>query len=358
MSTTFSKNIDGWDSVQDALDQLRVGREEAGKFFADLFEQFDQLSNKLADRHIQANTTVQQASESLQGRAEELDRKQAEIETLQRETEQVARANQERAAMLACDNESQVQGFVDIVQQQREELQSMRESGHAQSEQLSSIAAELAETRKAIAENASGDETARIEHIQRIIDETQQQREELQSMRESGHAQSEQLSSIAAELAETQKAIHDHTERVEALQPQPTGTAEDTEALHEQIRQLEQQHSVLAQERSLLESELESLRYRAAEMTESLAEQKRQAAEQQTALSDELKQMRTLLETLSKQIEGAEARAPAATPVPPAATSPRDGKSTDEASDPVLDSVMEQFEMLQKDLARRRAAQA
>ncbi len=94
---------------------------------------------------------------------------------------------------------------------------------------------------------------------------------------------------------------------------------------------------------------------RASEMAETLAQQGRQMAEERLQWSEELKQMRRLLEGLSQrrpEPESVAAPAPARAETRPAAG--HDGAE----ADPVLNSVMAQFEMLQKDLARRRKVAA
>ena len=122
------------------------------------------------------------------------------------------------------------------------------------------------------------------------------------------------------------------------------------------------QNVVLEQQQAMLEAELDSIRGRAAETDQLLAEQRRNAAKQQSNWADELKQMRATMEQLSDRLSseqlGSErsiserAAASATLPdQPPAeARSENDGGS----DDMVLDSVMAQFQMLQKDVARRR----
>lgn len=134
---------------------------------------------------------------------------------------------------------------------------------------------------------------------------------------------------------------------------------QEAEALREQIRGLEQQQAAWEQERTALENELEMVRGRTAELSESLAEQKQQMEAQQAEWTQELRQMRRLLEMMAKRQldrqETAESRQPAAcaaASAAPAALAAPEAPAA--AGDPVLDSVVAQFEMLQKDLAQRR----
>ena len=103
-------------------------------------------------------------------------------------------------------------------------------------------------------------------------------------------------------------------------------------------------------ERTALEVELETVRVRAADLAESLAEQKKQMAEERAQWTNELRQMRRLLE---KQADSAGhvSEVNHAVPAEPRAREHPPSRS----SDPVLGSVMAQFESLQKDIAKRRA---
>jgi len=129
------------------------------------------------------------------------------------------------------------------------------------------------------------------------------------------------------------------------------------------MQEMQQQHGQVEQERRLLESELEAVRNRAVEMAEMLDDQKRQAAEQQNQWTDELKRMRRLMEDMSARTVQNAAAAPVAPqpvqqqPVPQQPVAPQSPAPQPQA-DPALDSVMAQFEMLQRDLARRRAGDA
>ena len=87
-------------------------------------------------------------------------------------------------------------------------------------------------------------------------------------------------------------------------------------------------------------------------LVESLEEQKRQASQQQAQWVAELRQQRALLTTLASRLTEQKLAA-VQSPASPrgAARSEGDGES-----DPALASVMAQFEILQKDVARRRGA--
>jgi septal ring factor EnvC (AmiA/AmiB activator) len=122
----------------------------------------------------------------------------------------------------------------------------------------------------------------------------------------------------------------------------------------------------LEQERSTLEEELESVRSRAVGLETTLAEQKREMAEENARWSAELRQLRRTLDKQAawitqqtennanawddgsqptQSVRGADQRThptsfPTGAPV--------------RAADPVVGSILSQFEILQKDVARRR----
>lgn len=161
----------------------------------------------------------------------------------------------------------------------------------------------------------------------------------------------------AALAAEREQAWEEISQRRREAE-QGLVAASGDESLKRMFEEAEQERTQLNQERSVLESELDMVRNRAAEMSETLAQQQREMAEERQRWSAELKRMRRVLEALStRQVEFQEpsipsgntggTAAPADRPSEPAPASPAE-------SDPVLGSVMAQFEMLQKDIVRRR----
>lgn len=158
--------------------------------------------------------------------------------------------------------------------------------------------------------------------------------------------------------AEHEQACKELEARAAELQQQQQGLEAERQRLHAELeRALAEQHQRLAEaqaaetrQREALENELELVRMRAAELAESLAEQSRQIAQERAQWSDELKRMRRLLETLVRSqhapVTGGDEES--------AIAEPGSAPSRAAKEDPVLCSVMAQFQMLQKDLARRR----
>jgi predicted nucleic acid-binding Zn-ribbon protein len=112
----------------------------------------------------------------------------------------------------------------------------------------------------------------------------------------------------------------------------------------------------LEQDRRDLEEELETVRARCEELAGTVAEQKRQIAEERAEWTAEFRQLRKILDKqsqlLAQKVEQAHVAqlAVVGAPAGPAQSSPDRG-----GIDPVLGSVMSQFQLLQKDAARRRA---
>jgi septal ring factor EnvC (AmiA/AmiB activator) len=116
------------------------------------------------------------------------------------------------------------------------------------------------------------------------------------------------------------------------------------------IHDMEQQQSLLEKERAAMEKELASVGNRATEIADLLAEQKRMSAPQQGQWSEEMKQMRALLENLTRQIAESKRQVESSP-----AVKPLSGVAAVASSDPVLESVLAQFEVLQQDRVFRRS---
>lgn len=135
----------------------------------------------------------------------------------------------------------------------------------------------------------------------------------------------------------------------------------DWEADHlDSNRDLLQQTHELQRERTELELELESVRQRSAELTDQLGEQKRNLAQERESWTNEFRQLRHTLEKQSQLLtQRVEAQNTFAALQPGVAAATAQGTAAAAAAtaqmDPVLGSVMSQFQMLQKDAARRRA---
>jgi len=157
-----------------------------------------------------------------------------------------------------------------------------------------------------------------------------------------------------------QDAIARLEERIQAVGNSAAALEQErTAALEEQVRNLQTQLTTAEQERTNLETELEFVRHRAAELLEMLGEQRRQMAEERATWWAELKRLRRLMEVLlDHQLETpggyqGDARADGVQPrvVGYEDIEPLNKTGTEDAA---LDSVSQQFELLQRDFSRRR----
>jgi chromosome segregation ATPase len=200
-------------------------------------------------------------------------------------------------------------------------------------------------------------------------------------------ANQESFANFIAELFDDvatmqQRLVEAHSE----LQKERDQIAEDRRLLAEERQlpraddqadsELQAKVAELEQDRSALEEELESVRTRAVSMAETLATQKREMADESARWSAELRQMRRTLDkqaawiTQQTEINGAHAAASQDTVAngqPPFYTQNNNSGQRHPTSfpnaqpgvaarqtDPVVGSILSQFEMLQKDIARRR----
>jgi chromosome segregation ATPase len=187
----------------------------------------------------------------------------------------------------------------------------------AREQELGQVGCELQDHEHAAA-------SAKDQQMQQLLTEAGRERAELRNLQETIQSQIARLASVASELAEHHSGLTD-------------------------LRS-----GLLEQERTQMESELETVRNNAAKTAEALAEQKRLAAQQQAEWAAELKRMRRLLENVAARMDDGMTEATAdKRPSEPAASAA--ALAAVAGCDPVLDSVVAQFEMLQKDVARRQA---
>jgi chromosome segregation ATPase len=211
----------------------------------------------------------------------------------------------------------------------------------------------------------SADTTSFDERLSQLLAQREAEREELRESREAMQKQVARLATVAVELASAQNEFQANFQVIrEEISKNREALALDSSAVHvppdsvnreleQKLTDLERQHVLLEQDRAVLEKELEGVRNHAADLAESLAEQKRQTAQQQTQGNQELQRMRALLETIARHSCVIEPASAAADPVVPLVAKPAIAAAT--PADPVLGSVLAQFEMLQQDRARRRA---
>ena len=111
-------------------------------------------------------------------------------------------------------------------------------------------------------------------------------------------------------------------------------------------------------ERQQAESELDLLRHRAAELAESLGEQKRVMAEEREQWSEELRLLRRAVDRQSELLVHRPANSATAQPAAAATAVSEPRAAVPAHRDQVMDSVVQQFEMLQKSKVRKMAKSA
>ncbi len=290
--------------LRQSLAEICGSQEEFQRFFAGVFDELDGLASELVRRQRAWSTERDEAEESLRQRA--------------------ARLEEERHALAA----------------EREQL--VRQAGPS-------------------ADRAGEPSTEHRDRIERMLQEAERQREAFQAAIEAAQARDGRLSELLDELSQARADLSEARDQIQRLRKELESSgpgavsATPDEGLQSRLAQLEQERAQLDQERVVIETELESVRNRAAEMAENLAEQRREMSSEREQWAQELKRMRRLLENIS-----AHRMAPLPVETPPAPSEPHESaaSSSGGAGDPVLDSVMAQFEMLQKDIVRRRRAGA
>jgi chromosome segregation ATPase len=145
--------------------------------------------------------------------------------------------------------------------------------------------------------------------------------EQIQQVSEKVDSQIARLTSVVSELAQTRDSTSSDSQMAAVLEA------------------MRWQQADWLQQRAALETEVETLRGRAAEQAEALQEQKRIASRQQAELTGELKRMRSLMEALAGQVRGDPPPSP-------------EGKRPP-VDDMMLSSVLAEFQMLQRDAVSR-----
>jgi hypothetical protein len=192
----------------------------------------------------------------------------------------------------------------------------------------------------------------------------------------------EQLLKVESHLSEERRRLDTQRQQLVAQERQIASEPAEADS------QLQAKVSEMEKDRAALEEELENVRSRAVSMSQTITEQKRQMADEHAQWTAELRQLRRILDKqatwIAQQTEGGLAWSPAGygpagVPIPggfppnvnqypqnPAAVRPAEPEHWRRAAqggsatasqghgDPVLGSVLSQFELLQKDVARRR----
>ena len=278
-------------SVQSALSDLRGTHDEFANFFGDAFDQLESLSLELLARH-----------------------KCLELGTQHQAEHEAAGAEHERQFRECLEELRELKAKIQSAHEETVRIGSETSAVH---QQFLQEHAEVRETREEI-RRISTEFRAMREGVEQDRVESRQRQETIQE-----HLQ--RLASISADSAAAQSLSH-HDEQ-----------------LSEVLEATRQQQAAWQQDRAGLEAKLEAERQRSAQQNEVLAEQRRLAAQQQAELAGELKRMRSLLEVLLSHMNK------------PFGANTNGDNQASSSENAAVESVLAQFEMLQRDLAERRA---
>lgn len=280
------------DYPDDALSELRTTQSDYENFFGDLFDQLQSLSLELFARH-----------------------KCLELNARTQADEAATGEDQHRALRECMEGLRQMQAEVRLAHEQTRQVWDQISTAQ---QQFLSQHAELRGAQEELRQIAV--------EFRGLKEDRDQDRLELRQGQEAIQEHLRRLAGVAAELAEART------------------TGPQTDEIAEVLAAARQQQAAWQQERAGLESELEAQRCRAAQQGEALAEQRRLAAQHEAELAGELKRMRSLLEAITSHMTPEHSASTDSTGTRPPAT-----------DNAVLGSVLAQFEMLQRDIAQRRA---
>jgi regulator of replication initiation timing len=248
-----------------------------------------------------------------------------------------------------------------------DDLQGLWSALEAQQVELRTTRQELGETRRRLEEQGAAEapvtislgDDARLAECQR---QWEAQRAaltaELESLRQQGGSGVQEKLALERELAATRRQLEilqgesrelaETRAEIARLRAVPAAQGGDAPGDPEAQARLAE----LEEERTALEAELEVVRQRAAELAEEAADHKRQLTEERAEWSVELRQLRRALEQQTRVLEERRDYAEVACrPSQPAAQA----NVAADSPDPILGSVMAQFESIQKDMMKRRA---
>lgn len=290
VSSESARTQTAWDGVRRCVDEVRSAAQESDHFFDGVFGQVGLLFDQMVQQHQQRCDEAAAAEGQLQEKVRQLEQRESRLE-----------AEQKRLAAEGPGEAAALPG---------------------------------------------------LEELHELLDQARDERQLLGQVLEASGSQDSRLTQIASELAEARQEMLRQREAFDKAQT--SGVRPEAE-VEQRLEELQQQCQELSQERTVLESELDAVRSRAAEMAETVEQQKQLMSQQSAQWADELRLQRKLLERFLTHMNEQMAEALESSPEPAApASAPAPESPSAAADDAVLDSVMAQFEMLQKDLARRR----
>jgi len=348
VSTQNISCLDSTAALHDVFQSIRADSERIETFVDEQRQELQQLREQLharAEQLLFAEGAIAEQRDALANEQrqhgvehEALDKLRAETEAqraeLEREAERLAAQRQESEAVRVAFQTTQEQFSTE-----QATAQQVLEAAQAQLQQDREAFAKQRETSD---EEGAGEALVELEQSRRALSELKEQlaevtadRDRLASELDVVSTEAEHMTVTAQELTETRAELATMREQLTETSPEDGA---DSVVLRKQLQEMER-------ECVGLENDLEQVRNRAAEFAEAAEKEKRMASQERHEWAGELKEMRRMLE----QQNASSSQGPAAT------TSTSEHVAAAAAvSDPVLDSVLAQFEMLQKDRGRRR----
>ena len=351
MSIDLSDTFASWEGIERSLAQLRSERDTLEAFFAHELEDLDKLRSELVDRSEKLEEErnaraencqqLEQQQRDLEQRQHALEEQQQHLEQERASLDEQHQANQvdvdsldDKSRRLAEANAELMQvraKLSDEVEQSKAQQQQSEQAWQAQIEQLEESRKQLSE-QLAAAEKDAGSAA-----------EVKQSFDELQTRFDA--AQAELVALRVAQPAEAELSAAQSESAKLREQLAASGAAGDEDV---------QRHIVeLEEDRTALELELEAVRNRATELADNAAEEKRLAAEERAEWASELKQLRLAMENQASFLKENDGAHEVVTGQRGAGRTTK--AETSNGNDPMLDSLMDQFQQLQKDRIQRRA---
>jgi len=349
--------------VLSSLAEISASNEEVGGFLTGVFDDLEGLVGDFLRQQKTLQSERQRIESDLKQERAELERQRAEVEALREGILADIRGEVSRATTSTASQDGLVEKVLADVEQERGALRAALAEAQIQLAQLAQTSSEIAGLRQEFKQWSEQQSRLQTEVLQarpaadpEVAAAAELERGALRAALADAQTQLAQVLQATADVAALRQEFKQWSEEQASVHAQALQSRPAPE-LEERLHRMEQERAALEQERAVLESELESVRGRAVEMAEMLEQQKRQVAEERSKWTGELQRFRQLMEMMSLARPEKRAAAPAAAPATaaPAARGPdRPASETAAGGDTALDSIIAQFELLQKDLARRR----
>jgi chromosome segregation ATPase len=247
--------------------------------------------------------------------------------------------------------------LADCRRQLAEARRSLMESGKQLAEKARAEADLLnrcAEFKKQL-EAAQAESVQNKQRLEIHLEHSEPLRRQIERLGTDGEASRQELTQLREQLM----PMFESAAEVARLRGELAAAEGELARLREQTSQapnqlLQEQSAAGQAERQQLESELDMLRNRGAELCETLAEQKRLAATEREKWNEELRQLRRAVERQAEVLAQRASRTNGSGQTSDA--SPLRPSHGSQSEDIVVDSVLEQFEALQKNKVRSLAS--